>query len=237
VARPRLNREELVTLNARFESASATEVIAWGVARFRPRIACLSSFGADSAVMLHLATQVCPDILVVAINTGFLFDETLAFADLLKKRLNLNLRWYTPPMTAEDFVAEHGAMWKVNPDACCAYNKREPFLRAKLELDAWLTGIRRQQSVTRRQTQIVSLDLEGQVKLCPIASWSSRDVHEYLKKHDLPYHPLRDDGYLSIGCRHCTRRVVPGDDSRSGRWAGFDKTECGLHTFTHGDGI
>jgi phosphoadenosine phosphosulfate reductase len=234
---------DLDRLNAEFERLDADGIVRWAVSAFDPHIAVSSSFGADSAVMLHLCTQVKPDIMVVAVDTGFLFPETIAFRDELTRRLNLNLHVFRPVIPKEAFLEEHGKLWRSNPDACCAFNKREPFERAKreLKLRAWTTGIRREQSFTRKQAKIVIHDHDGLIKVCPIATWTARDVHEYMKKHDLPYHPLREQGFFSIGCQpeegHCTVPVKAGEDPRSGRWAGLDKTECGLHKFESGDGI
>jgi phosphoadenosine phosphosulfate reductase len=193
--------------------------------------------------MLHLATRVKPDIKVITLDTGFLFPETIEFRDGLAERLNLNLHVYRPRLSKEEFLAEHGQMWRSSPDACCGFNKREPFSRAKQELGikCWLTGIRREQSETRKNAAIVQTDSLGLMKLCPIANWTAKDVHYYLLENDLPYHPLRDQGYLSIGCQpepgYCTVQVKAGEDPRAGRWAGFDKTECGLHTYDQGGGI
>ncbi len=234
---------DLTALNAQFEQLSATDIITWAAAQFGNDLAVSSSFGADSAVMLHLATRVKPDIKVITVDTGFLFPETVQFQEELVRRLRLNLFVYRPVLSREAFIRQHGKMWRSNPEACCAFNKQEPFVRAKRELGirCWMTGIRRSQSETRRYAAIVSSDELGLLKVCPIATWSSRQVHEYLTANDLPYHPLRDQGYLSIGCHpeedYCTRRVKPGEDPRAGRWAGFDKTECGLHTFDEGGGI
>ena len=234
---------DLDTLNAEFERLHALDIIDWAAREFGDDLALSSSFGADSALMLDLATRVKPDIKVITVDTGFLFTETIAFRDGLADRLKLNLRVYRPVMSREAFLEEHGKMWRSSPDACCAFNKREPFDRAKRELGVrcWLTGIRREQSVTRRNAEIVQLDHLGLIKLCPIAAWTAKDVHYYLQENDLPCHPLRDPGYLSIGCHpepdHCTRKVKPGEDPHSGRWAGFDKTECGLHVHEQGSGI
>jgi phosphoadenosine phosphosulfate reductase len=234
---------DLDTLSAELDDRHALDIIDWAAGEFGDDLALSSSFGADSAVMLHLATRVKPDIKVIAVDTGFLFDETVRFRDDLARRLNLNLLVYRPAIPREAFLDAHGRMWRSNPDACCAFNKREPFDRAKRELGvrAWLTGIRREQSVTRRNTPILQTDHIGLLKICPIAAWTAKDVHYYLQENDLPYHPLREQGFLSIGCQpeegYCTNRVKPGEDPRSGRWAGFDKTECGLHVHDQGSGI
>lgn len=234
---------DLEALDAEFDGRDALDIIDWAAGEFGDDLAVSSSFGADSAVMLHLATRVKPDVKVIVVDTGFLFAETLKFQEDLRRMLNLNLLVYRPVMSREAFLEEHGKMWRSSPDACCAFNKREPFDRAKKELGirCWLTGIRREQSVTRRNSPIVQKDHLGLMKLCPIATWTAKDVHYYLQENGLPYHPLREQGYLSIGCQpeegYCTNRVKPGEDPRSGRWAGFDKTECGLHVHEQGSGI
>ena len=238
-----LSASDLDTQAARMENWPALEIIAWAADTFGDELAVSSSFGADAATMLHLCTRVKPDIKVITVDTGFLFPETIRFRDELARRLNLNLHIYRPVLDRESFLAEHGKMWRSTPDSCCAFNKREPFERAKKELAirAWFTGVRREQSVTRRNTPIAQYDHKGLVKVCPIATWTAKDVHYYLLENDLPYHPLRDKGFLSIGCQpeegYCTTKVQPGQDPRSGRWAGFDKTECGLHTHDQGSGI
>lgn len=234
---------DLDTLSAEFEHRHALDIIDWAAGEFGDDLAVSSSFGADSAVMLHLATRVKPDIKIITLDTGFLFPETIRWRDELARRLNLNLLIYRPVMPREQFIAEHGAMWRSSPDACCAFNKREPFNRAKKEtgIRCWLTGIRREQSLTRRDAAIAQRDNLALLKLCPIATWTAKDVHYYLIENDLPYHPLREKGFLSIGCQpeegFCTTRVKPGEDPRSGRWSGFDKTECGLHVHDQGSGI
>lgn len=234
---------DVEALSADFEHRCALDIIDWAAREFGSDLALSSSFGADSAVMLHLATRVRPDIKVITVDTGFLFPATVRFREQLAHRLGLNLCIYNSALSREQFVEEHGRMWRSSPDACCAFNKREPFDRAKRELGVrcWLTGIRREQSATRKNAPIAQRDHLGLLKLCPIANWTARDVHYYLLENDLPYHPLRAEGYLSIGCQpeegFCTMRVKPGEDPRSGRWAGFDKTECGLHVHDQGGGI
>lgn len=234
---------DLDAISADLEPLHALDIIAWAAEEFGDDLALSSSFGADSAVMLHLATRVKPDIKVITLDTGFLFPETIQWRDELARQLNLNMFIYRPVLDRDAFMAEHGKMWRSSPDACCAFNKREPFTRAKKELGirCWLTGIRREQSATRKDAAIAQRDNLGLMRLCPIATWTAKDVHYYLLEHRLSYHPLREQGYLSIGCcpeeGFCTSKVKPGEDPRSGRWSGFDKTECGLHVQDQGSGI
>jgi phosphoadenosine phosphosulfate reductase len=236
---------DLDALNGEFENRHALDIIERAVELFGDDFAVTSSFGADSAVMLHLAVTVKPDIKVVTVDTGFLFPETVKFRNNLAERLNLNMHTYRPALEKPAFLTIHGKMWRseAGANACCAFNKQEPMDRAKKQLafKAWMTGVRREQSFTRKNTPFVQLDADHLVKFCPIADWTNKDVHYYLQENDLPYHPLRAEGYLSIGCQpeegYCTKKVEPGQDPRAGRWAGFDKTECGLHTFDQGTGI
>ncbi len=232
-------QEDLQTLNEDLERLDAVGRVAWAVERFGDDFALASSFGADSAVMLHLCTRVKPDIRVVTIDTGMLFPETIAFRTEMLKHLRLNLRIYCLPPTDEAFVDREGLMWLTNPAACCSAAKTRLFEAAKRELGlrAWTTGIRREQSHTRRETGVLSRDGAGLLKVCPIIDWTADQIDDYLRRHDLPYHPLRAQGYLSIGCACCTRPIRDGEDPRAGRWPGQAKTECGLHAHNHGSGI
>jgi phosphoadenosine phosphosulfate reductase len=230
---------DLQEVNAEFERLDAASRVKWAVGEFGEAVALSSSFGSDSAVMLHLCTQVKPDMRVIAVDTGMLFPETIAFRTELLKRLKLNLRVYCIPPTDEVVLDEQGQMWLTNPAACCSDEKRRLFDVAKQELGlrAWLTGIRREQTETRKKTDFVERDHAGLLKISPILDWSSQQVDDYLCQNGLPYHPLREKGYLSIGCACCTRAVKPGEDPRAGRWPGQLKTECGLHLHSNGSGI
>ena len=230
---------DIAKVNLELEGRQAEQIVQWAVDQFGNAMAMSTSFGAESAVLLHLATQVKPDIKVLFVNTGFLFDETLVFRDQLTKMLNLNLIELKPEIPTAQFIKERGELWKHDPDACCAFNKIAPFQRAipELGLRCWLAGLRRDQSPSRSNAPFASIRPDGVYKLHPIASWNSRTMHQYLKCHSLPFHPLYEYGYASIGCTHCTRSLLEGENSRAGRWSGASKTECGLHEFTSGDGI
>jgi phosphoadenosine phosphosulfate reductase len=229
---------DLNSLNAMFETADPGKIVDWTVAEFGgSNIVMSSSFGADSAVMLHMATRMVPDIKIIFVNTGYLFPETHAHMEALRQRLNLNVWTYrtrNDPITYLHKSGEDNPAWRKDIDSCCAANKNEPFERAMRELQpkAWLRGIRRGQSESRKDRQFVEWsDRFNCHAISPLLNWDRRTLHAYLKKHDLPYHPLFENGYESIGCNplSCTRPIQLGEDPRSGRWSETAKVECGIN--------
>lgn len=220
-------------LNRDFEGKSAEDIVRWAVGEFPEGLAMSTSFGAESAVLLHLVTRIKPDIPVLFTNTGFHFKETLEHRDLLVKRLQLNLRELKPEIPNAEFLAKNGKLYERDPDACCAVNKIAPFEKGLRDYQAWISGIRRNQADTRKSALFVENYRDRLVKVSPLLNWTSKMFWDYSKKHDLPYHPLWEKGYLSIGCspENCTRPVRLGEDARAGRWSGTGKTECGIHTF------
>lgn len=204
----------------------------WAHQRFGDGLILTTSFGVQSAVMLHLVTRVVPKIPVVFIDTGYLFPETYRFARDLTERLELNLRRYRAEMSAAEQEALFGKRWEQGPQELARYNfmnKIEPMARAVRELGAtaWLAGLRREQASTRQKLDVVKA--QNQVtKIHPIIDWSSRDVYRYLKKHDLPYHPMWEQGYVSIGDWHSTSKLEPGMTEEETRFNGVAR-ECGLH--------
>lgn len=214
------------------EKATAEERVRWAHETFGDRLVMTTSFGIQSAVMLHLVTQVAPSIPVVFIDTGYLFPETYRFAEELTRRLNLNLKTYVPVRTAAQQEALYGKLWEQGLDGLKRYNfmnKVEPMDRAVRELGAtaWLAGLRRTQSDTREALPIVQRQNKI-TKVHPILDWDNRTVHRYLTKHDLPYHPLWDQGYVSVGDWHSTSKLEPGMNEQDTRFGGL-KRECGLH--------
>jgi phosphoadenosine phosphosulfate reductase len=219
-------------VDRRLSDASASERIAWALAQFGGSLVLSTSFGAQSAVMLHLATRIAPDIPVVFVDTGYLFPETYLFADQLTKKLRINLKVYRAPESPAWMEARHGRLWEKGAEGLASYNqivKVEPMQRALSELGAhaWLAGLRRSQSSTREHLPIVSSQ-DGRTKILPIAEWSDRDVHRYLTENDLPYHPLWEKGYVSIGDVHTTRPLTADMTAEETRFFGI-KRECGLH--------
>ena len=215
-----LTDADLAELNERFEHESAGSIIRWAVHSFHPHF-CLAASMTD-AVLIDLAVSVEPSIEVVFIDTGYHFPETLETVETVRRRYGLNLRIMTVQPQDED-------LWKLDPENCCSAVKVGQLDRALQGKQAWMAGLRRAEAPTRAGAPIVGRDLRGLVKVNPIANWSDLDVAGYIKDHDVPVNPLIDQGYLSIGCRPCTKPVIDGADPRSGRWAGLDKTECGLH--------
>jgi phosphoadenosine phosphosulfate reductase len=229
--------QDVSVISQSFETASPEEVIRWAARTFGDGLVMTSSFGADSAVLLHLATREMPRIRVIFIDTGFLFPETHTYAEQLRRLLDLNIWHYrtrNDPFAYLESAGEEDFRHRRDVARCCAANKNEPMERAMRDLApaAWLRGIRRAQSESRRSRQFVEWSARYSCyAISPLLNWSDTDIEEYLRKNDLPRHPLAAFGYRSIGCSPltCTRPVQGDDDPRSGRWAGSSKTECGLH--------
>ncbi len=228
---------DLNSLNAIFETSAPSKIVEWAVAQFDGEVILASSFGAESVVSLHLATQVKPDIRIVMVDTGYLFPETHRFMEQMRQRFNLNVWTYrtaNDPITWLGDHSEPDPSYRSDKNACCNANKNEPMRRAMRELSprAWFRGIRRNQSKTREVAQFISWDEQfNNYAISPILNWGGREIYAYMKQYDLPYHPLVEKGYLSIGCNPltCTRAVMAGEDARAGRWAGSDKVECGVN--------
>jgi phosphoadenosine phosphosulfate reductase len=226
------NDLDLDTLTAQLGNADPEQIIRWAADTFGSRLVLTSSFGAQAAVMLHLVTRVVPDIPVILIDTGYLFPETYTFAQSLTERLGLNLKVYQPLLSPARHEALHGRLWENGIEGLNQYDqerKVEPLQRALRELDAtaWLAGLRREQ--TEHRATLRPVEQQNQLyKVHPILNWTTKDVHEYLTRHGLPYHPLYEKGYKSIGDTHSTRPITDQMDERAGRFHGL-KQECGLH--------
>lgn len=208
------------------EDAPAAEVLSLVVERFHPRLALACSFQKEESVLLDLLLAIEPSARVFALDTHVLFPETYATWRAVEERHGIAIEVYEGPTLAQQAAAHGDALWAREPNACCAIRKVEPLGRALAGVDAWITGVRREQAPTRAGTRKLERDeRRGLWKANPLADWTEADVWRHVLEHDLPYHPLHDRGYASIGCTHCTR---PGD-AREGRWAGSEKVECGLH--------
>jgi phosphoadenosine phosphosulfate reductase len=213
--------DELHEISRALETRPATAAIEWARDRFGPGLVLAASF--QDCVLIDLAAQVAPEVEVAFLDTGYHFAETLWYVEQVRKRYDLNLRVIGPEAPADD-------RWLTDPDGCCAVRKVAPLRQALAGKAAWMSGVRRADGPARAGTPVVTYDMgRGLVKVNPIALWTDLDVAGYVRDHDLPVHPLADRGYASIGCWPCTRPVTEGEDTRAGRWAGTDKTECGLH--------
>lgn len=212
---------ELAAVSKMLETRPATEAIAWAADRLGDGLVLASSF--QDAVLIDLAVQVKPDIEVVFLDTQYHFPETLAYVESVRERYDLNLHVAKPSIEPDD-------RWLDDTDSCCGARKVVPMAKALAGKRGWMTGLRRDETPTRAAAPIVAWDVSrGLVKVNPIASWTDLDVSQYARDRNLPEHPLRDQGYTSIGCWPCTRPVEDGEHERAGRWAGSDKLECGLH--------
>jgi phosphoadenosine phosphosulfate reductase len=222
-------REMVSHVGAELELAPAEHIIEWAVATFGERFCITSSMG--DAVLAHLAGKVAPGIDVVFLDTGYHFVETIGTRDAVEATMPVNLLTVTPVQSVAEQDATHGKdLYKTDPDLCCQLRKVQPLVDALAGYDAWATGLRRAETHNRVIAPVVGWDArKGKVKVSPLARWSDDDVQRYIAEHGVLVNPLVYDGYPSIGCAPCTRRVAPGDDPRSGRWAGTNKTECGIH--------
>jgi phosphoadenosine phosphosulfate reductase len=219
--------EHLTTRLAGLPTAALLAALA---EEFRGRIALVSSFGAESAVLLHLVAGADPALPVLFLDTGKLFPETLAYRGRLARRLGLrDLRVLRPDAQALGALDPFGGLWSADADACCGLRKAAPLGRALAGFDIWISGRKRHQASTRAALPLFESDEDGRLKANPLAAWSAEALEAYRVAHDLPAHPLVAEGYPSIGCRPCTGRVLPGEDPRAGRWRGRGKIECGIH--------
>lgn len=227
---PALTAEDAAAMEARFVGVSTQDMLRDLLGgELKGRIAAVSSFGTESAVLLHMVAQVDRDVPVVFTNTQKMFGETLEYRDELSERLGLtDLRVFRPDpwlLAAKD---ANGLRWSYDPDGCCDLRKVEPLRRALLPFDAWISGRKGFQSATRTALPRFEVD-DGRLKLNPLADWDRTRLEAYFDEHELPRHPLEANGYPSIGCKPCTSKVQPGEDPRAGRWRGWDKVECGIH--------
>jgi phosphoadenosine phosphosulfate reductase len=224
-------KEQLINKAAEdFENATPEELIKWAVEKF-PSITLACSFGAEDVVLVDMLQKISPSSDIFYLDTNVHFKETYETRDRLEAHYGMKFVQVLPKLTLDEQAAKFGdELWKSEPNQCCNIRKVDPLTEILGKYDAWITGIRRDQAPTRANAKKVEYDVKfGLVKFNPLASWTSEDVWNYIKENNIIYNPLHDQHYPSIGCSHCTRQVMPGEDPRAGRWAGFAKTECGLH--------
>lgn len=228
--------ERLAAKSAELERATPQEILAFALASFAPRVAISTAFGVEGCALLHMAVQIDPSVRVFTIDTGYLFDETQQLIERMRERLGIEIETFHPELSVAEQDERYGeALYTRDSDACCAMRKVEPTQRALRGLDAWIAGLRRDQGgATRAQLAILERyqrgDAEPLIKVHPLANWNRSDTWRYVLDNEVPYNPLLDQGYKSIGCWPCTRAVGADADERAGRWGG-KKAECGIHTF------
>jgi phosphoadenosine phosphosulfate reductase len=222
--------QRVTSLQGEAESWNAQRLLQWGLSEFGPSLALASSFGAEDVVLIDMTSRFSK-FRVFTLDTDFLFPETYALIDEIEARYGVEVERARPELTPEAQATKYGpALWTSRPDECCRVRKVEPLKQKLSGLAAWVTGVRRDQAPTRANACKLEWDAKfGLVKLNPIADWNWSQVWEYIRANNVPYNPLHDRDYPSIGCTYCTRPVKPGEDPRAGRWSGFAKTECGLH--------
>jgi phosphoadenosine phosphosulfate reductase len=222
-------RELATDATARLDRASAERIVEWAADEFGERF-CVTSSMAD-AMLAHVVSRVVPGVPVVFLDTGLHFAETLRVRDLVARTLPVEVISVTPRQTVGQQDGQHGPrLFARNPDECCALRKVEPLSRALEPYDAWAAGLRRDEGPTRANTPVVGYEASrGKVKIAPLAYWTQAEVDAYIKRFNVPVNKLIEQGYGSVGCWPCTRRTLPGEDPRAGRWPMFEKTECGLH--------
>jgi phosphoadenosine phosphosulfate reductase len=222
---------ELARQSALLEQATPQEIIAWAVEQYFPKLTMATAFGPEGCVIIHLLAQIEPRVHVFNLDTGYQFKETLVLRDRIARRYGIEVEMRRPATTVEEYEALHGGpLYKTDSKQCCFDRKVTVLRQAARGWQAWMSGIRRDQTDDRAAQPIVGWDAKfGLVKISPLANWTKKDVWKLITDHDIPYNPLHDQGYPSIGCWPCTRSVLAGEDERAGRWNGARK-ECGLHS-------
>jgi phosphoadenosine phosphosulfate reductase len=230
--------DELEAANEMLEGQAPQAVLRWAVDRFHPRLTMATAFGAEGCCLIHMFAEIQPDVRIFNLDTGYQFPETLQLRGRIKERYGIDVELVKPEMSVPEYEAEHGGpLYRIRPDQCCYDRKILPLRRAIAGYDAWVSAIRRDQTNHRAAADVVQWDAKfALVKINPLVSWTKREVWDFIHRHEVPYNPLHDAGYPSIGCWPCTKPVKNGEDDRAGRWAGTVKKECGLHVIEHEQG-
>jgi phosphoadenosine phosphosulfate reductase len=223
--------QRVLEQQAEAEHWTADQILAWAARQFGNTASLASSFGAEDVVLIDLASRIGSPFPIFTLDTDFLFPETYALIDTIHQKYGVTVERLRPKLSPQEQAQQFGdALWLREPDECCGIRKVEPLTQKLSSASAWITGIRREQSPTRANTQKLGWDAKfGLLKLNPLADWRDVQVWDYIRANNVPYNQLHDRNYPSIGCTHCTRAVQPGEDARAGRWSGLAKTECGLH--------
>ena len=223
--------EDLGAANASLQGASPQAILRWAVERYHPRLTMATAFGAEGCCIIHMLAEIEPGVRIFNLDTGYQFPETLALRERIKERYGIEVEYVRPESSVAEFEAKNrGPLYVLQPEQCCHERKIIPLRKAIAGYDAWISAIRGNQTIHRAAAGVVQWDKKfGLTKVNPLLSWTNQDVWTFITKHDIPYNPLHDQGYPSIGCWPCTRAVLDGEDERAGRWSGTSKKECGLH--------
>lgn len=224
--------DELRRRSQELEGATPQEVLQWAVENYFPKLTMATAFGPEGCVIIHMLAAIQPQVHVFNLDTGYQFQETLDLRERIHQRYGMLVEFKRPELTVAEYESQHGGpIYKTNPDQCCLDRKIKVLQQAAVGWKAWMSGIRRDQSPDRARASIVGWDKKfNLVKISPLANWTKKEVWKLITDENIPYNPLHDQGYTSIGCFPCTRAVMFGEDERAGRWSGTGKVECGLHT-------
>lgn len=224
--------EQLALESQALEKATPQEILKWAVDRYAPKFTMATAFGPEGMTLIHMIAQIAPQTSIFNLDTGYQFEETLELREQIKRRYGIEVELKRPRQSVEEYERVNGGpVYSHDPNRCCEDRKLSVLREAAIGWDAWASAIRRDQSPDRAKAPIVGWDKKfGLVKVSPLANWTKKQVWALILKENIPYNPLHDQGYTSIGCKPCTRSVLPGEDERAGRWSGFAKKECGLHT-------
>jgi phosphoadenosine phosphosulfate reductase len=236
-----MNQEHITSASNDLRHETPQAVLRWAVNTYYPKLTMATAFGAEGCCIIHMLAEIEPQVRIFNLETGYQFAETLELRERIRRRYGIDVEYIRPDTTVEEYEAEHGGpLYRHRPDQCCHDRKLVPLRRAVVGYDAWISAIRRDQTSDRAKAEVVQWDAKfNLVKINPLLGWTKKDVWAFVVKNDVPYNPLHDAGYPSIGCWPCTAPVTNGDDDRSGRWAGMARKECGLHVIEHqgGSGI
>ncbi len=234
----RLTPAEYQSLNEQYAEATPQTLLRWAVERFGRKLTMATAFGAEGCCLMHMLAEIDPTVRIFNLDTGYQFPETLELRERFKTRYGIEVEYVRAEQTVEEYEAEHGGpLYRIRPDQCCYDRKVLPLRRAVQGYDAWISSIRGDQTKERSAARPIQWDPKfNLVKVNPLLRWTRKEVWAFVMTHNVPYNPLHDQGYPSIGCWPCTRPVQPGEDERAGRWAGTLKKECGLHVIEHEQG-
>jgi phosphoadenosine phosphosulfate reductase len=241
MAEQHFSNDQIAVAVRELDGQSPQQILAWAVQQFFPKLTMATAFGPEGNCIIHMLAEIEPRVRIFNLETGYQFAETLELRERIKERYGIEVEYVRADTTVEEYEKEHGGpLYVIRPDQCCLDRKNIPLKRAIVGYEAWISAIRKDQTADRAKASVVQWDAKfGLVKINPLLNWTKNDVWKFITDHDIPYNPLHDRGYPSIGCWPCTAPVGEGEDDRAGRWRGTGKKECGLHVIEHqgGSGI